>query len=662
MTLSRKLTIIFLAVGIVPMLILGAFLTYTSSNSLSDQALNKLQAVRSIKQNQIESYFAEREGDVMMLSEMINSMTSAGHTLNSVEQMLGVEGGDGSFFAKYINAYGYYDLFLINPAGTVFYTVTREADYGTNLLSGPYRDSGLANAFRNARDENKFVLEDFAPYAPSANAPASFIAYPIQQNGQFAGVIALQLSIEKIGSIMQERDGMGETGESYLVGSDKRMRSDSFLDPEGHSVIASFAGTVAKNGIDSVSVRQALNNNEGVTELIDYNGNPVLSAYTSVKVGGLTWALISEIDVAEALESVSGLKMTVLVTVLISMVIVIAVAYVFSRSITRPLGGEPHEMKQVADTIASGDLTLAIDANQQHGSAYSSMAVMADNLRKMVADMISISEQMARSSEETSVITTQTHTNTELQQNELTKISAAMVQMVATVQEVASNAQNVSDATSNASREVVAAQKGIEQTMQSVAELSYEVDQSNQAILNLEEYSAQIDSILAVIVSIAEQTNLLALNAAIEAARAGDHGRGFAVVADEVRSLAQRTQDSTRDIESIITQLKEGTRRASESMNVSIKKTQLSLQSTKEMNDVIISIGAGAERISEMMLQIASATEQQSCVADEIGENVNYIHQLAIENATGVGETAQATQHLSQSAGNLHQLIAQFKT
>ncbi|WP_415884936.1 methyl-accepting chemotaxis protein [Neptuniibacter sp. QD37_6] len=662
MTLSRKLTIIFLAVGIVPMLVLGVFLTYTSSNSLSDQALNKLQAVRSIKQNQIESYFAEREGDVMMLSEMINSMTSAGHTLNSIEQMLGVEGGDNSFFAKYINAYDYYDLFLINPAGTVFYTVTREADYGTNLISGPYRDSGLAKAFRNARDENKFVLEDFAPYAPSANAPASFIAYPIQQNGQFAGVVALQLSIEKIGSIMQERDGMGETGESYLVGSDKRMRSDSFLDPEGHSVIASFAGTVAKNGIDSVSVREALSNNEGVTELIDYNGNPVLSAYTSVKVGDLTWALISEIDVAEALESVSGLKMTVLVTVLISVVFVIAVAYVFSRSITRPLGGEPHEMKQVADTIASGDLTLAIDANQQQGSAYSSMAVMADNLRKMVADMISISEQMARSSEETSVITTQTHTNTELQQNELTKISAAMVQMVATVQEVASNAQNVSDATTNASKEVVAAQKGIEQTMQSVAELSHEVDQSNQAILNLEEYSAQIDSILAVIVSIAEQTNLLALNAAIEAARAGDHGRGFAVVADEVRSLAQRTQDSTRDIEAIITQLKEGTRRASDSMNVSIKKTQLSLQNTKEMNDLIISIGAGAERISEMMLQIASATEQQSCVADEIGENVNYIHQLAIENATGVGETAQATQHLSQSAGNLHQLIAQFKT
>ncbi len=303
MKLKHRLTLIFLAVGVLPALLIGLRATMEASDSLSEQAFNQLQSVSSIKKTQIEGFFKERQGDLAMLTETISIEQANHESVQAAADYLGRPhaGEAQSFFAKYVDAYGYYDLFLISPSGDVFYTEAKEADFGTNLISGPYSNSGLANAFKRAKDSRSYVLEDFAPYAPSNGEPASFIAQPLYRDGQLVTVVALQLSIERINAVMQQREGMGQSGEAYLVGPDYRMRSDSFLDPAGHSVKASFAGSVAKNGIDSASSRAALLGQSGITHLIDYNGNPVLSAYAPVQVGEHRWALIAEIDEAEAL-------------------------------------------------------------------------------------------------------------------------------------------------------------------------------------------------------------------------------------------------------------------------------------------------------------------------------------------------------------------------
>ncbi len=212
-------------------------------------------------------------------------------TTGNVEEILSAkeEGEERGFFDNYIEKYGYYDLFLIHPGGRVFYTVTKEADYGTNMVNGKYKDSGLGKLTRQVLETKKFGLADFAPYAPSNDEPAGFIAQPVIHEGEVKLVVALQLSLDAINNIMQQRDGMGETGETYLVGSDKLMRSDSYLDPKGHSVKASFAGTVKDNGVDTEAMDEVLAGAEGSKILVDYNGNPVLSAYTPVKVSGTTW-------------------------------------------------------------------------------------------------------------------------------------------------------------------------------------------------------------------------------------------------------------------------------------------------------------------------------------------------------------------------------------
>ncbi|MCP4689560.1 MAG: methyl-accepting chemotaxis protein, partial [Desulfobacterales bacterium] len=193
----------------------------------------------------------------------------------------------------------------------VFYTVSKEADYQTNMVNGKYADSGLGKLARNVMESKKFGFADFEPYAPSGGEPASFIARPVVNRGKVEMVVALQVSLNAVNDIMQQRDGMGETGETYLIGADKRMRSDSFLDKEGHSVKASFAGDIANNGVDTEAAAEALAGKTDRKVVQDYNDNPVLSAYTPVKLWDVTWGLLAEIDEAEVKKPIRDLYIAI---------------------------------------------------------------------------------------------------------------------------------------------------------------------------------------------------------------------------------------------------------------------------------------------------------------------------------------------------------------
>jgi methyl-accepting chemotaxis protein len=205
----------------------------------------------------------------------------------------------------------WYDIFLIDNDGNIVYTDTRESDLGLNLLRSQLSASSFGIAFAEASrfTEDDIAVSDFSPYAPSNDAPAAFMVSKIfnQESRQAEGYIAFQVPLGKVNRIMIQRDGMGETGESYLVGPDLLMRSDSYLDPEGHSVAASFAGNVKNNGVDSDSSQAALRGETGSAIIIDYNGNPVLSAYTPLAFGKNNWALLVEVDEAEAFSAAKNL-------------------------------------------------------------------------------------------------------------------------------------------------------------------------------------------------------------------------------------------------------------------------------------------------------------------------------------------------------------------
>ncbi|MBT5193176.1 MAG: hypothetical protein HOM07_12565, partial [Rhodospirillaceae bacterium] len=268
--------------------------------------------------------------------------------MDIAEMVVPVDAAGKEFYAKYIEQYGYYDLFLIDPNGYVFYSAARESDYQTNMVNGKFASSGLGQLVRDTLRNRRYGLADFAPYAPSNNEPAAFIAQPVIQDGKTELVVALQLSLGAINAIMQQRDGMGETGESYLIGSDNLMRSDSFLDPKNHSVVASFADP-AKGSVTSDAAKAALAGKTGKDIVIDYNGNPVLSAYTPIELGGVTWALLAEIDEAEAFAVIGHLKWLIAIVGLIGVAAIGVFGFFLARSVSKPIVDMTSSMTVLAD-------------------------------------------------------------------------------------------------------------------------------------------------------------------------------------------------------------------------------------------------------------------------------------------------------------------------
>ncbi|MBT6076481.1 MAG: HAMP domain-containing protein [Oceanospirillaceae bacterium] len=266
-----------------------------------------------------------------------------------------VEGAEKDYYNNYIEKYGYYDIFLINPDGYIFYTAAKEADYQTNLIDGAYADSNLGKLFRQVSSTGEFGFVDFEPYAPSNGEPASFIAQPIKDaTGKVEMVVALQIPLDGINNVMGERSGMGETGKSYLVGQDYLMRSNSFLDPINHSVNASFANPQL-GSVDSDAVKAVFAGHTGSKIITDYNGNPVLSSYTAVNIHGTQWALMAEIDEAEAFASIEGLKAIMLGVAIAGIILILIFAYFISGSISRPIRSLSGLFAKLDD---SGDFSL----------------------------------------------------------------------------------------------------------------------------------------------------------------------------------------------------------------------------------------------------------------------------------------------------------------
>ncbi|MBN2865124.1 MAG: HAMP domain-containing protein [Thiotrichales bacterium] len=299
------------------------------------------------------------------------------------------------WFDSYLNEFGYYDIFLVDLQGDVIYSVFKELDYATSLTTGPWANSGLAAAFNKAKtlSAGEVYFTDLALYAPSYDAPAGFAASPIYNNGQIQGVLIFQMPLDRVSSVMSQRSGLGETGESYLIGSDKLMRSDSYLDPQNHSVVNSFRNP-QKGIVNTVAANSVLAGKSAVEEIIDYNGNPVISAYTPVKFGDYQWGLLVEMDVAEAFAPVSELEMLVYIIGLIGSLMIIIVGYLVSNSIAKPILALSTHMELVGKNFEFSR-TLEATSEDEVGRATQSFNRLLTNTKNALTEVDIVLDKMA---------------------------------------------------------------------------------------------------------------------------------------------------------------------------------------------------------------------------------------------------------------------------
>ena len=589
------------------------------------------------------------------------------------------EGETDDFLTKYQKAYGYYDVFLVNPDGFIFYTVTKEADYRTNILTGQYASSGLGQAVSKAKNTKAFAFADFDPYAPSNDEPSSFIAMPVIREGKVELIVALQLSTDAINKVMLERTGLGQTGETFLVGPDNLMRSDSYLSKTTHSVIASFANPNT-GSIKTEAVNNALSGKEDAEILTGYRGEKVLVAYANLKVYGVNWALMAQINEDEAFEPVTALQRYMLFLAFIIAAIIGFVAFMVARSIANPIVKMAETITKIAE---DQDLTLSVpvesaDEIGHMSTAFNKMMSVVHDAFKVVNDS---AFKVANSAQDVAqrAAANRQRAQTELQRaRESVEIITEMGQTAGQVNQASEGQRDAAEASSKTIAHLLEAVQNVSEsaklqnqeatdTMARVAEMG---QTGAKVVATAREQGAMVARVSSAVASITGAVDNM--NKAV--AQATEHGRASLMAAEEGRKSVASTVEGMQaiaesseqisDIIGVITEIAEQTNLLA--LNAAIEAARAGAHG-KGFAVVADEVGKLAQRSSEAAKEITQlikdSTErvsEGSKLTDESQKSLIKIDEGGRVNMQAINEIEKTATVLAQGTEQVQGLMREL--
>lgn len=571
---------------------------------------------------------------------------------------------------QYQQQFGYYDIFLVDPeTGVIVYSVFKELDFATSLKTGSYANSGIGIAYKEALKLNKGEshLTDFKPYAPSYNGAASFISSPIYQDDKLLGIAIFQMPIDKINAVMTHdhewaQVGLGNSGETYLIGDDFTMRSDGRFLIENKNDYLKLMGqinlpqsiineiglrnsTIGLQPVKTKGTKEATNGITGFDIFPDYRGVNVLSAYKPLDILGLNWAVMSEIDEEEAFSSISILKASIInnaiIIATIAMIIGASLGWLFANILTRPLT----YITTMVDDIAShdGDFTrrININGNDEISDLSTKINIFIEHVDEMLSELLKTLVRLVPISQEQSEFNDKLTNSLSQQKAQADIVNSCLLEATEATSTVNEELLGINSATEQGNQAVHESEESIITVSENINNLSTTMENALTALTQLEKDTDNISTIVDVINSISEQTNLLALNAAIEAARAGEAGRGFAVVASEVRDLAQKTKRSTQEVASMIDTIQSSTKAVAKLMNNGQENINMSSQQMDETNTKLTNLKSAMGLIVERVNTIDIAIDTQKSSFQQVTtsyQEVDIIFQQANKNSTIAAE------------------------
>lgn len=660
MTIGKKLPLIIMGVGIAAALTTGVLNFQNARTILENQAESKFSAITSAQHEAISSYLASIKNDLEfqaqnpMVTEALLAFKAAWAELpgnpkdylqkqyidanpNPTGQKEKLDyANDGSLYSAahkkyhpglraFLQKRGYYDIFLFAPNGDLVYTVFKELDYATNLANGQWKDTDLGNIFQtvkaNANKDQVFFF-DFKPYAPSHDAPASFIGKRLTDaNGNFIGVLAFQMPIEKINHVMQSASGLGETGQTYLAGSDLLMRSDSKF-TEASDILATKLPDTYK---------QALENETAEFTTTNAQGSEVLALTQTLEFEGTRWLLVSEQATNELFKPINDMMNGLIAQIVIIALFTVAIGFFVGRSIALPIQSMASAMRRLAQGDTNSEIPC-LDNQDELGEMAQTVQVFKENAiqkNRLTQQLLQLADTLERSVK----LSFGTMINHAKGLNEAAKaLDSGAKTTIDKIGSVSVSSSQMSEAANEISTQVTNSHQIVEQATGQTGE-------AQTVMQRLAASTGHIGEVVTLIRGITDQTNLLALNATIEASRAGEAGKGFAVVASEVKELAGQTHKATEEVAHQIQTIQ--------------GESNVSVESMSRIADII-------EQVSASSRSIAAAVEEQTFTLSDMAENIRVVNTEAEGFVTYVQQVAKASEELIQQSQQVEEELNKF--
>ncbi len=600
-------------------------------NEESDKTLNL--ATRALTKN-FQLWLGSRSSE-------LKNIANSSYAIKSLEKGFLAQGAKKTIKKRLIdtatNLPLYHVMLLLNKSHDVIASSSTEK---SDLLSDSVVIESVSQALKGHSSIAHLNVKN------SAQLPQSILAVPVLKGDKVSGVLVAIINLATFSDDYFDAHDIGNNVVISLVGKD------------GNSLLEKMGDDFKTDKIEQVIYPIAkFSNNRGVIQS-SILGTDYKTAYYEVDELN-RWFTISI-----ALEEVyAGVNKASFLSVSIAVPIILISIFIFTI-IMRRITTRIQVLAKLAESISSGKLNNAISddvSEDEIGQLNRVFIHMQSNLRDMLKLVLDASVHISHSSSTMIETTNVTNANIQSQKVECELLASAMTEMATTVQEVANNALSTSQSTQVTADKAKESDQTVRETILAMTVLDSNLELASTVFSDLEQDSMKISSIIDIIKNISEQTNLLALNAAIEAARAGESGRGFAVVADEVRNLAQKTQNSTSEIQDAVDAIQSGTKSAVEAMSQSKKEATTSMMHAEKAGLKLNEIVELVASINDRNMQIASSSEEQSAVTEEMHKNIIKINVVAEETAETSNIVLDNSEQLDTLAGSLKSLLVKYE-